>query len=143
MVRRVLDLVRSFIVEFIPICPWLTINLPLCVLFQQATEEPRNKKPRAALFVPLIDRYIKGVDPESNATLKRERLIGRVLERCSRAEFILLKGPAAVGKTSVMILVDHFCRTNAEYILGGEPRQTPFTFYTWMERDGKPAEDQL
>ena len=83
------------------------------------------------------------MNPSADSTLTRQRLVSRVLERSSQAEFILLNGPAAVGKTSVMILAAHFCQTNTHW----KDRKnlsypTPITGFTWMGRD-KPPEEQL
>lgn len=109
---------------------------------QQAREqldEPKNKK----ACLPLLVRFVKGVNPSADSTLTRERLVSRVLERSSKAEFILLKGPAAIGKTSVMILAAHFCQTNTHWKEGENlSYPTPATGFTWMERD-KPPKEQL
>ena len=85
--------------------------------------------------VPL--RYTKGVDPEGENTLPREHLVDRLLSLTKIRELVLLKGPAGCGKTSLMNIVDYFCRTNS-FTRNGEP--TPVTAYTFMESEKPPLE---
>ena len=84
---------------------------------------------------------MKGVDPESPLTIAREQLVIRILRLTFLNELVLLKGPAAVGKSSLMNLAQHYCRTHEST----EELFVPTTGYTFIEKeqDGKPALEQL
>jgi hypothetical protein len=85
-------------------------------------------------------RYTKGVDPGGAFTLPRDHLVLRILKLASEKELVLLKGPAAVGKSSLMNITEYYCENN-EYTSDNEP--TPSTAYTFMEKDGKAPLEQL
>ena len=80
------------------------------------------------------------MDPEDESVLPREHLVLRVLQLSQVNELVLLKGPAGVGKSSLMNLADYYCQTHEVYGDVGVP--TPVTGYTFMERD-KPEMEQL
>jgi len=82
-------------------------------------------------------RYIKGIDPESEVSLPREHLVFRILDLTRTKEFVLIKGPAGAGKSSLVNLTDYYCRTHKNKP-GEEP--TPITGYTFIEKD-KPLLD--
>ena len=84
---------------------------------------------------------MKGVDPESPLAIAREPLVLRILKLASQHELVLLKGPAAVGKSSIMNLTEYYCGTNETT----DELFVPTTGYTFMEKeeDSKPALEQL
>ena len=82
-------------------------------------------------------RYTKGIDPKDKKTLPRDHLVAKVLDLIERHELVLLNGPAGVGKSSLMNLIDHFCRTAKNNAKGGP---LPVTAYTFMEKDKPPLE---
>ena len=86
-------------------------------------------------------RYVKGVDPESPLAIAREPLVLRILKLASQHELVLLKGPAAVGKSSIMNLTEFYCGKNETT----DELFVPTTGYTFMEKeeDSKPALEQL
>lgn len=84
---------------------------------------------------------MKGIDPESPLAIAREPLVLRILKLASQHELVLLKGPAAVGKSSIMNLTEFYCGTNETT----DELFVPTTGYTFMEKeeDSKPALEQL
>eukprot|EP00978_Attheya_sp_CCMP212_P014762 scaffold37795_cov55-Attheya_sp.AAC.3 len=85
-------------------------------------------------------RYTKGVEPGDALTLPRDHLVLRILKLASEKELVLLKGPAAVGKSSLMNIAEYYCQNN-EYTPDNEP--TPSTAYIFMQKDGKTPLEQL
>lgn len=57
-------------------------------------------------------RYTKGVEPRDALTLPVRHLALCILKLASEKELVLLKGPAAVGKSSLMNLAEYFCQNN-------------------------------
>mmetsp|Transcript_24158 Transcript_24158/g.39992 ORF Transcript_24158/g.39992 Transcript_24158/m.39992 type:complete len:91 (-) Transcript_24158:7-279(-) len=55
-------------------------------------------------------------------------------------ELIILKGPAVVGKSSLMNLTEFYCQNNS---VVPDRSPTPVTAYTFIESDGKPALEQI
>ena len=80
--------------------------------------------------------YIKGVDPNGIFTLKREILINLILTKLKNRALVVLKGPAGVGKSSIMNLVANLIESSTDH--GFSQSQ-----YTFMEREGLTPLAQL
>lgn len=119
-----------------PFLHYLELYIDHTVLFGPPAAAADRQRPKRA----RSQRYTKGVDPGDRITLPRNHLVRRILKLATEKELIILKGPAAIGKSSLMNLVEYYCETY-DYTPDNEP--TPSTGYTFMEKDGKPPIEQL
>ena len=81
--------------------------------------------------------YVKGVDPNGPFTLKRKAVIELVLSKLQRSAMVVMKGPAGLGKSSIMNLVANLLtESSSNYGFSGSQ-------YTFMEKEGLAPRDQL